>query len=197
MPRVPIEPHNVTYFATPADFRAWLQQNHATADVLWVGYWRKATGTPSVTWEETVDAALCFGWIDGLRKTIDDTAYAIRFTPRREGSNWSRRNIDRYTALAADGRILESGRTAWSKRREDRSGIYSFEQDARPQLSRDYVARLKADPAAWKDWEARPPGYKWRVAHWVMSAKREETRERRLVALIEDSGLGRKIKPFR
>jgi len=186
-----MEPRNVTHFTTYELFRAWLEEHHASAEELWVGYWKKSTGRPSVTWEETVDEALCFGWIDGIRKRVDGEAYTIRFTPRRKKSIWSRRNIERFEVLSAAGRVSSPGHAAYSKRTEARSGIYAFEQTTDPELSADYVARLRADITAWRDWESRPPGYRRQVAHWVMSAKRESTRERRLAALIEDCAAGR------
>ena len=192
-----MEPSDITHFATPDAFRAWLEAHHESAEVLWVGYWKKATGRPSVTWEETVDEALCFGWIDGIRKRVDDEAYTIRFTPRRPRSIWSHRNIERFAVLRAEGRIAPPGLDAYAKQSEERSGVYSFEQTKAPELSPDYLARLRKNQKAWRDWEARPPGYRRQVAHWVMSAKREATRERRLSALIEDSAAGRKVKPLR
>jgi uncharacterized protein YdeI (YjbR/CyaY-like superfamily) len=192
-----VEPHDVTHFDSPAAFRAWLEEHHEVHDVLWVGYWKKSTGRPSLTWEESVDVALCFGWIDGIRKRVSEEAYTIRFTPRRDGSVWSRRNIERYEALVAEGQVAPPGAVAYAQRTEDRSGLYSFEQDRTPELSEEYLDRLRANEAAWADWEARPPGYKGTVSHWVMSAKRESTRERRLATLIEDCAAGRKIKPLR
>lgn len=114
-----MDPHDVTHFATPAEFRSWLEAHHDERDELWVGFWRKATGRPSLTWEESVDVALCFGWIDGIRKRLDDEAYTIRFTPRRKGSTWSRRNVERYAVLDADGLIHETGRAAYQRRREE------------------------------------------------------------------------------
>lgn len=185
------------HFESQRAFRTWLERNHERRDVLWVGFWKKATGKASITWEESVDVALCFGWIDGLRRRIDDEAYTIRFTPRREGSTWSRRNIERYEALAQEDRVAPSGEEAFARRAEDNSGVYSFEQDETPELSEEYRERLCANEDAWADWKARPPGYRRTVVHWVMSAKRESTRERRLAQLIEDSAAGRKIKPMR
>jgi uncharacterized protein YdeI (YjbR/CyaY-like superfamily) len=192
-----MEPTDVTHFASPRDFREWLRAHHAQRDVLWVGFWKKATGRPSMTWEESVDEALCYGWIDGIRKRVDDEAYTIRFTPRREGSTWSRRNIEQYAELEREGRIEPAGRAAFERRSEDNSGVYSFEQGDPVTLSDEYLVRLRSDEAAWADWEARPPGYRRQVSHWVMSAKREATRERRLAALIEDCRAGRKVKPLR
>jgi len=192
-----VEPRNVTYFETSEVFRAWLEENHPTSRELWVGYLKKSTARPSVTWEETVDEALCFGWIDGIRKRVDDEAYTIRFTPRQERSVWSSRNIERFDVLLAAGRVSLAGKAAFQKHAEARPRDYTNKQGSGSQLSADYVARLRANHAAWADWESRPPGYRRLVACWVMSAKRESTRERRLVALIEDSAVGRKVKPLR
>jgi len=192
-----MEPTDVTHFPSSDAFRAWLEEHHETRDVLWVGFWKKSTGRASLTWEESVDVALCYGWIDGLRKRLDDEAYTIRFTPRRGGSTWSRRNVERYEAMDAEGLVADAGRAAFERRTEDNTGLYSFEQEEPPALSEAYEARLRADAPAWADWQARPPGYRRRAAHWVMSAKRESIRERRLAALIRDSAAGRKVKPLR
>lgn len=187
----------ITHFDCPEAFRAWLVRYHSERDELWVGFWKKSTRRPSITWPESVDEALCFGWIDGIRKSVDDEAYTIRFTPRRSRSTWSLRNIKRYEALEAEGRIERAGVEAFGKRTDENSGMYSFEQETQATLSEDYIARLQADAAAWADWQSRPPGYRKQVTHWIMSAKREATRERRLELLIEDSAAGRKIKPLR
>lgn len=192
-----MKPDRVTHFDSPAAFRDWLADHHADRAELWVGYWKKSTGRPSIIWEESVDEALCFGWIDGIRKKIDEEAFAIRFTPRRSGSNWSLRNIERYTALAAAGQVAPSGRAAFEARKPKHSGTYSFEQGTLPTLSDEYLVRLKADAHAWAYWQSRPAGYRKQVAHWVMSAKRESTRERRMATLIEECAAGRKIKPAR
>ncbi len=192
-----MEPNDVTHFDSPAAFRDWLKIHHAERDELWVGYWKKSTRHPSITWEESVDEALCFGWIDGIRKRMDEEAYTIRFTPRRSNSTWSRRNIDRFNVLEAAGRIGSAGATAYAKRTAGNSGRYSFEQKAPATLTDDYLIRLRSDDNAWADWQSRPPGYRKQVAHWVMSAKHESTRERRLTALIEDCAAGRKVKPLR
>ncbi len=192
-----MNPNNVTHFDCPTAFRDWLRKHHAERDELWVGYWKKSTRRASLTWEESVDEALCFGWIDGIRKRVDERAYTVRFTPRRSSSTWSRRNIDRYQALAAAGRIEPAGAAAYEDRKKENTGSYSFEQETSPTLTDDFLARLKSDRDAWTDWQSRPPGYRRQVAHWVMSAKRESTRERRLAALIEDCAAGRKVKPLR
>ena len=192
-----LEPTAVTHFESPAAFRDWLRAHHSQRDELWVGYWKKSTGRPSITWEESVDEALCFGWIDGIRKRVDDESYTIRFTPRRSNSTWSRRNIDRYQALETVGRIEASGAAAYEVRTEENSGRDSFEQETPLSLTDDYLARLKSDADAWADWQSRPPGYRRKATHWIMSAKRESTRERRLAALIEDCAAGRKVGPLR
>lgn len=192
-----MEPDGITHFDCPDAFRDWLKRYHSERDELWVGFWKKSSGRPSITWPESVDEALCFGWIDSLRKRVDDEAYTIRFTPRRSRSTWSLRNLARYEALEAGGRIEPAGAKAYRKRREENSGVYSFEQEAQATLSDDYLARLQSDAAAWADWQSRPLGYRKQVTHWIMSAKRESTRERRLEALIEDSVAGREVKPLR
>jgi uncharacterized protein YdeI (YjbR/CyaY-like superfamily) len=187
----------VVHFETAEALRGWFESHHGECDVLWVGYWKRATGRQSITWEESVDQALCFGWIDGVRKRVDDEAYTVRFTPRRRGSIWSRRNIERYEALAAQGLIAPAGEVVYAERTEEKSGVYSFEQEAPQTLAPRFLERLRQAADAWCDWESRPPGYRKQVTHWVMSAKREETRERRFRALLEDSRAGRKVKPLR
>jgi uncharacterized protein YdeI (YjbR/CyaY-like superfamily) len=185
-----MDPFDVTHFESPDDFRGWLEEHHDARDELWVGYWKKASGKAGVTWEETVDVALCFGWIDGIRKTVSPEAYCIRFTPRRPGSTWSLRNMDRYAAVAAAGQVHPAGVAAWERRIEAKIGTYSFEQKRPAELSAEYEERIRACPQAWADWSNRPPGYVRRISHWVMSAKKEETRERRVRKLIEDLEAG-------
>lgn len=192
-----MEPKDVTFFDSPAAFRAWLEANHEQRDVLWVGYWKKSTGRPSLTWPESVDEALCFGWIDGIRKRLDEAAYTIRFTPRRPGSTWSLRNMERFSALREAGLIASAGAAAYARRKEDNTGVYSFEQASSPELSEGQLEQLRSNAKAWADWQARPSGYQRQVAHWITSAKRASTRARRLAALIEDSAAGRKVKPLR
>ena len=182
-----------TTFATPEDFRAWLRQHHDSEAELWVGYHKKATGKPSMTWQESVDEALCYGWIDGIRKRIDDERYMIRFTPRRRGSVWSAVNIARVAELTKQRRMRAAGRKAFEARREDRSGIYSYEQRDRAVFSPEFEKRFRAKRKAWADFESRPPWYRQAVIRWVMSAKREETRERRLTKLIAESAAGRSV----
>ena len=187
---------DVTFFETPTHFRAWLAANHATAAELHVGYYKKATGRPSLTWPESVDQALCFGWIDGIRRRIDDERYMIRFTPRRRGSNWSLVNIKRALELIETGLMQPAGLAAFEVRDKATAGEYSYESRP-PGLDAAYEAELRAAAAAWAYWEAQPPHYRQGAAHWVMSAKREETQRKRLATLIEDSAAGRRIALYR
>ena len=172
------------FFAGPAKFRDWLAAHHAEATELLVGFHKLDSGQPSLTWPESVDEALCFGWIDGVRRRIDGTSYSIRFTPRKAASVWSAVNIARVAKLEEEGRMTEAGRTAFARRRENRSGIYAYEQ--RPQeLPPEYRVRLDQNPQAARDFDARPPGYR-KTAIWkVVSAKQEATRLRRLEQLID------------
>jgi uncharacterized protein YdeI (YjbR/CyaY-like superfamily) len=185
-----------TTFERPQDFRAWLEQHHDNEPEVWVGYYRKGSGKPSMTWPESVDEALCFGWIDGIRKSIDAEAYMIRFTPRRARSIWSAVNIGRVAALKEEGRMRPSGLEAFEARREDRSGIYSYEQRDEAKLDQGYEKRFRAKKTAWASFEAMPKSYRQAAIRWVMTAKKEETRERRLASLIEDSAAGRTVPPL-
>jgi len=183
---------NPKFFATQADFRAWLDRNHETAAELWVGLHRKGSGKPSITWPEAVDHALCFGWIDGIRKRVDDTSYMNRFTPRRPTSMWSAVNVKRALELIELGLMAPAGLRAFEARRDNRIGIYSYEQ--RPQeLPAKYARPFRANARAWKAWRAMPPSYRKAATWWVISAKREETRERRLTTLIETTARGERI----
>jgi uncharacterized protein YdeI (YjbR/CyaY-like superfamily) len=182
------------FFPTAADFRAWLHANHETAPDLLVGFWKKATGRPSIDWPEARDEALCVGWIDGIRKSLGPESYTIRFTPRRRGSIWSKVNVARYEALIAEGRMTSAGVRAYEENK-DRSGVYSYENE-QAALTKAETAAFKKNKAAWADWEKRPPGYRRVVLHLVTSAKKPETRARRLATLIEDSAAGRKIAAY-
>jgi uncharacterized protein YdeI (YjbR/CyaY-like superfamily) len=183
-----------TFFATPKEWRRWLEKHHATASELSVGFYKKGSGRPSITWPEAVDEALCFGWIDGVRRTIDDESYRIRFTPRRPRSIWSAVNVKRVAALTAEGRMAEAGLRAFKARTEARTAIYSFEQKSEPTLSPADAKRLRANAAAWRFFAAQPPSYRRPATWWVVSAKQAATRERRLATLISDSAAGRRIK---
>jgi uncharacterized protein YdeI (YjbR/CyaY-like superfamily) len=183
------------FFATPAGFRAWLEKNHDRATELWVGFHKKGSGKPSMTWPEAVDQALCFGWIDGVRKSIDQTSYANRFTPRRPRSNWSAVNMKRAGELIELGLMTPAGRKAFEARDEDRTAVYSYEQ--RPQdLPPEYERELRKNAQAAKFWRAQPAGYRKAATWWVVSAKREDTRLRRLAAVIRHSARSERIPPL-
>jgi uncharacterized protein YdeI (YjbR/CyaY-like superfamily) len=182
-----------TFFTTPAEFGAWLEANHAQASELWVGFHKKGSGLPSMTWPEAVDEALCFGWIDGVRKSIDETSYANRFTPRKSRSTWSAININRVQELGAEGRMRPAGLRAFAARAEELSGIYSYEQRNAAELGDAYERQFRANHAAWDFFQAQAPSYRKAAIWWVVSAKREETRQRRLSVLIDDSAAGRRI----
>jgi uncharacterized protein YdeI (YjbR/CyaY-like superfamily) len=185
-------PTNVTYFRTPADLRAWFRANHATAKELWVGFHKRASGTPSITWPESVDEALSVGWIDGIRKRIDEGRYTIRFTPRRKGSIWSAVNIARVKVLTAEKRMRPAGAKAFAARLENKSGIYSYEQ-RRDRLEEPYAGLMKRHKAAWTFFDAQPASYRKAVGWWIVSAKREETRLQRLHKLTEACAAGKRL----
>lgn len=185
------------YFASPAKWRQWLQEHHADAAELVVGFYKVGSGRPSITWPESVDQALCFGWIDGIRRSVDDERYVIRFTPRRRGSIWSAVNTRRVAELTEAGQMHPAGLKAFEDRKESKSGIYAYEQVRKnATLGPQYTAMLKGNPTAWKFFESRPPGYRRLASWWVISAKKEETRLRRIKALIADSARGQVIQPM-
>jgi uncharacterized protein YdeI (YjbR/CyaY-like superfamily) len=182
----------VRFFKTPADLRKWFAKHHATGDPVWIGFYRKGSGEPSITWPESVDEALCVGWIDGVRKSIDATRYKIRFTPRRRGSIWSAVNIARVAVLEREQRMQPAGRAAFADRRENRSGVYAYEQ--RPvELPEPYSTLLKQNAAAHAFFTAQPPSYRKLATWWVVSAKKEETRAARVAKLIEVSLAGKRL----
>jgi uncharacterized protein YdeI (YjbR/CyaY-like superfamily) len=185
-----------TFFATPAALRAWLQANHADRDELLVGFHKKGSGRPSITWPQSVDEALCVGWIDGVRRSIDGDSYSIRFTPRKPRSIWSAVNTARAQELIEAGRMTPAGLAAFERRDEKRSGVYSFEQSEPAMLDADQERRFRATACAWEWFQEQAPWYRRAALHWVVSAKRPETRERRLATLIEDSAHGRTVKPL-
>jgi uncharacterized protein YdeI (YjbR/CyaY-like superfamily) len=179
------------FFKGPEEYRAWLENNHETAKELWIGFWKKSTGKATITWQECVDESLCFGWIDGIRKSIDADSYKQRVTPRRPTSIWSQINIRRVGELTAEGRMRPMGLAAFEKR--DETKAYSFENRTRAVLGAAEEAKLRKNKRAWATWESSPPGYKRVASWWVMSAKKEETRQRRLASLIRDTAAGRKL----
>jgi uncharacterized protein YdeI (YjbR/CyaY-like superfamily) len=182
-----------TFFATADKFAAWLEQHGAVETEFVVGYYKRGSKRPSMTWAESVDAALCFGWIDGVRKRLDEHSYQIRFTPRKPTSIWSHINIERARDLRRQGKMREAGLKAYSHRREDKSRIYSYEQRKTAALAPVDELRFRKAKAAWKFFEAQPPGYRQLVTWRIVSAKRAETRERRLADLIQASQERRRL----
>jgi uncharacterized protein YdeI (YjbR/CyaY-like superfamily) len=182
-----------TFFPTPDEWRVWLARHHATAGELWVGFHKRGSGRPSITWPESVDHALCYGWIDGVRKSLGAESYAIRFTPRRPGSTWSKVNLKRVDELEALGLMHPAGRAAHTARTAARSGIYAYEQRALARLTPDQERVFKRNRKAWSFFQAQAPWYRRTATYWVATAKRKETRARRLATLITDSAAGRRI----
>jgi len=174
-----------TFFEDALRFRAWLEANHATATELIVGFRKVGTGMPSMTWSESVDEALCFGWIDGVRKRIDDVSYLIRFTPRRIGSIWSLVNVAKVEQLTAQGRMRPPGVAAYKAKSEKKTGIYAFEREHPAELSAAETKQFKKNVAAWQYFAAAAPSYRKVITHWVVSAKQAATRERRLAQLVQ------------
>jgi uncharacterized protein YdeI (YjbR/CyaY-like superfamily) len=185
-----------TFFETPEAFRAWLEANHETETELLVGFHKRGSGRLSMTWPESVDQALCFGWIDGVRRRIDDHSYSIRFTPRKPRSTWSRINVAKVAELTDRGLMQPAGLRAFERRTEENTGIYSFERGEEAQLPKEYERRLRANKKAATWFDAQPPSYRRTAKHWVISPKREETRKRRMTQLIECSAAGRAIPPL-
>jgi uncharacterized protein YdeI (YjbR/CyaY-like superfamily) len=183
------------YFTSPQEFYDWLEENHETAKEVYVGFHKQHTGKRAMSWSEAVDQALCFGWIDGRVNRIDDDRYMQRFTPRKPTSNWSKVNVEKMARLTEEGRMRPAGLAAFEARDMNRVGVYSFENDAA--LSPEYEERLRANRAAAEYFDSRPRWYRRTATHLVMSAKREDTRERRLKQLIDDSAAGRDIKELR
>ena len=188
-----INAKEIAFFESPSIFRKWLEQNHSAVQELWVGFYRKDSGRPSITWPESVDEALCFGWIDGLRKRIDAESYMIRFTPRRAISYWSMINIARVVELKRAGRMHLAGLRAFEQRAPERSGTYSYENRKRTKLDKRAEKQFRSSPAAWKFFQEQTPSYRQFTTWWVMSAKKEETRARRLAKLIEYSARGKRL----
>jgi uncharacterized protein YdeI (YjbR/CyaY-like superfamily) len=185
------KPHDVIFFESPDELRDWFDAHHETADELWLGYHRKATGKPTVTWPQAVDEALCVGWIDSVRYRLDDERNAQRFTPRRIGSFWSAINTRRASELIGEGRMRPAGRKAFEARSPQKTAVYSYERE-NAEFSEDQLRRFESDEAAWAFFQAQAPSYRRGATHWVSSAKREETRERRFEKLLEDSREGRR-----
>jgi uncharacterized protein YdeI (YjbR/CyaY-like superfamily) len=177
---------SATFFTAPAEFRQWLEKNHGTASELWVGFYKTKSGKTGITYAEALDEALSFGWIDAVRKSLDDVSYMIRFTPRKPGSIWSLVNVRKVEELIRQGRMRPAGLKAFEARDEKKTGIYSFEGSARG-LDAAAEKELRAHQKAWDFYQKQAPWYRRAAEHWVMSAKKEETRAKRLTKLIEDS----------
>ena len=183
-----------TFFKNQAEFRAWLHENHDRVEELWVGYYKKDTGIPSITWSESVDEALCYGWIDGLRKSIDEKSYRIRFTLRKPGSRWSDLNINRVKELTKQGKMELAGLRAFERRKRNQTASVRTSGDI--QLSRQFENDLQSNKKAWTFFNTLTPSVRKMCVGWVMDAKKEETRQRRLKVLIESSEKGQKIPPL-
>jgi uncharacterized protein YdeI (YjbR/CyaY-like superfamily) len=184
------------FFDGPQDFYAWLERHHADEDEVLVGFYKKHTGKQTMTWSQAVAQALCFGWIDGVMNRVDDERHVQRFTPRRPGSNWSKVNMEKMTRLEAEGLVAPAGRKAFEGRSEEKTGIYSFESKEAAELPPEYERQLRRDAAAGEHFDAQAPWYRRTVTHWVVSAKKEETRLRRLAQLIEASAQGNRLRQF-
>jgi len=187
---------NPKFFKQPNDFRKWLEKNHHKKTELLVGFWKKGTGKPSITWPESVDQALCFGWIDGIRKSLGQDGYTIRFTPRKEKSHWSAVNLKKYADLKKLGQIHPAGEKAYSKMENKNSKKASFEQK-HIELGRAFESKIKSNKKAWIFFQNLAPSYKKASTWWVISAKQQETKLRRLVILIKSSAAGEKIPMLR
>ena len=193
MGMTPVDP---IFFPDPAAFRTWLEHNHASAEELWAGFWKKGSGRPSITWPESVDQALCFGWIDGVRRSLDDDSYVIRFTPCRRGSIWSAVNTRKAEDLIAGGLMRPAGLEVYAARDPARTNLYSFERE-QASLDAEEERELRANGRAWAWFQAQPPSYRKPVLHWIVSAKQAATRRRRLETLIRCSEAGEVVPPMR
>lgn len=182
----------VNFFKTPAELRKWFEKNHDKVTEQWVGFYKKGSGKPSITWPESVDQALCFGWIDGVRKSIDDESYKIRFTPRKTKSIWSAVNIKRAGDLKELGLMHANGLNAFENRDEKLAQRYAYEQES-VGLDPVYEKKLQKNKKAWEFFQSQPPSYRKVAIWWIVRAKQEETRLRRLETLITDSAAGRRI----
>lgn len=187
---------NIIYFKKPAELRKWFVNNWDKLDEAWIGYYKKATKKESITWEESVQEAIAFGWIDGIRKSVDNESYKVRFTPRRKNSIWSLRNIKIAEELIKNDLMQAPGLASYKLRKEAKSGVYAFEQE-KVSFSKEFETQFKANQKSWDFFNQQAPYYKKIVTHWVMSAKQEKTRIRRLNTLIEDSENHLKVKHLR
>lgn len=190
------EPHNIKYFKTEENLRKWYMKNHNKLTEQWIGYYKKTSGKPGITYSQAVDQALCFGWIDGIAKGIDENQYCQRFTPRRPNSIWSAVNLKKVDALIKKKLMTPAGMKIYNERNKDKTNMYSFEQN-KHELPAIYEKKFKANKKAWENFHKMAPSYRKPAIWWVISAKQEETQLRRLATLIEDSEAGRKIKQMK
>jgi uncharacterized protein YdeI (YjbR/CyaY-like superfamily) len=181
------------FFETRDALYSWLEEHHTTLPEAWIGMYKKASGQPSVAWPDVVDVVLCFGWIDGKGKSIDEKTHKVRITPRRKGSIWSAVNVKRVQELTEMGLMQPPGLAAFEARKEARTGIYSHEQDGPIELDAAAQTRFQANAQAWEWFQAQPPSYRKAAIWWVISAKKEETRQRRLETLIADSAAEKRV----
>jgi uncharacterized protein YdeI (YjbR/CyaY-like superfamily) len=181
-----------TFFSTQEEFREWLKKNHRKETELLVGFWKVGTKKPSMSWSQSVDQALCFGWIDGVRKSIDEESYSIRFTPRKPTSIWSAINIKKIEELTKAGLMTSEGIKAFELRKEEKSAIYSHEKEPAT-LDPEFENQFKANKKAWEFFNNQAPSYKKVMLHWIMSAKQEKTRLSRLEKTIRESESGKRV----
>ena len=194
MAAVKVDPAHVREFVNAEEFERWLANHHATADEIWIKIRKVGSGLPSITPKEAIDVVLCWGWIDGIRKSLGDEAYTIRFTPRRKGSIWSKVNVDRFEALKAEGQMTPAGEAAY-ERDKHRSGVYSYEKPV-ASLTPEEETVFRRNKLAWTDWDKRPAGYRRSALGWIAGAKRPETRAKRLAELIAVSAEGRRLPQY-
>ena len=185
-----------TFFATQAAFRKWLDRNHEREQELLVGFHKKASGKPTITWQEAIEEALCFGWIDGVRRSLDDESYSVRFTPRKPRSTWSAINIAKAKELIAAGRMTPAGARAFETGANERAAISSYERRHASSLSAAQEREFRRTRSAWDWFQAQPPSYRKAAVYWVVSAQKDETKQRRLARLITDSAAGRRVPPL-
>jgi uncharacterized protein YdeI (YjbR/CyaY-like superfamily) len=187
---------NIVFFQSPLEFRRWLKASHRTVSELWVGFYKKSTGKPSITYSEALDEALCFGWIDGVRKRVDADSYVQRFTPRKGKSQWSAVNARHAKRLMKEGRMTTAGLAAFAGAK-DQPRKYSYEQRRDARFEKAMEHRFRANRKAWDFFQRQAPWYQRTSTFWVMSAKQEETRKRRLSTLVSDCEQGLLVKPLR
>jgi uncharacterized protein YdeI (YjbR/CyaY-like superfamily) len=185
------------FFASAPEWEAWLEREHERADGLWMSIAKRGAPRPTVSYSDALDVALCFGWIDGVRRSLGEEAYMIRFTPRKPSSTWSAINVAKVAALVEEGKMTAAGLEAFKSRTAAKTGTYSYERNKAAKLPRAYEEALRANRRAAAFFDAQAPWYRRTATHWVISAKREETRERRLAQLIADSAKGLEIPPLR